>query len=266
NVAKANKRLPVITPGAQHEPRPQRPSPGPRSARAGNAAGPREPQEPGKREPGRGAGRDLPRQRPHIALRAGQSPRLRMATPLPPALVVVDMVGLFDFPEADVIAPAALRAARNIHTLRERFNDPGWPVVFPNVNFARWQSDFRELVAMASATPGPAGRIAALLQPLPDDHFVLKPKHSAFLATALPVLLAKLGVRRILLAGMALESCVLATAIDANAREYDVAVLRDGVAGRPRLRASTFKVLEGAGIARTIETRNAVAWGARGTQ
>ncbi|MEN1929309.1 isochorismatase family cysteine hydrolase [Luteimonas sp. MJ250] len=189
-----------------------------------------------------------------------------MATPVPPALVVVDMVGLFDFPEADVIAPAALRAARNIHTLRERFNDRGWPVLFANDNFARWQSDFRELVAMASATPGPAGRIAALLQPLPDDHFVLKPKHSAFLATALPVLLAKLGVRRILLAGMALESCVLATAIDANAREYDVAVLRDGVAGRPRLRASTFKVLEGAGIARTIETRNAVAWGARGTQ
>ncbi|MEN1957722.1 isochorismatase family cysteine hydrolase [Luteimonas sp. MJ204] len=189
-----------------------------------------------------------------------------MATPVPPALVVVDMVGLFDFPEADVIAPAALRAARNIHTLRERFNDRGWPVVFANDNFARWQSDFRELVAMASATPGPAGRIAALLQPLPEDHFVLKPKHSAFLATALPVLLAKLGVRRILLAGMALESCVLATAIDANAREYDVAVLRDGVAGRPRLRASTFKVLEGAGIARTIETRRAVAWGARGTQ
>ena len=187
-----------------------------------------------------------------------------MGAPAPPALLVVDMIGLFDFPDADAIAPAALRAARRIHGLREDFNDRGWPVVFANDNFARWQADFRELVAMASATPGPAGRIAALLQPLPEDHFILKPKHSAFLATALPVLLAKLGVRRILLAGMALESCVLATAIDANAREYEVAVVRDAVAGRRDLRASTFKVLEGATIAATLDSTRAVAWGAQG--
>ena len=186
-----------------------------------------------------------------------------MATPAPPALVVVDMIGLFDFPGADAIAPAALRAARSIHGLRERFNRRGWPVVFANDNFARWQADFRELVAMASATPGHAGRIAALLQPLPDDHFILKPKHSAFLATALPVLLAKLGVRRIVLAGMALESCVLATAIDGNAREFEVAVVRDAVAGRRDLRASSFKGLEGAASAVTIDSARAVAWGAR---
>jgi nicotinamidase-related amidase len=180
--------------------------------------------------------------------------------PVEPALLVVDMIGQFDFPGADRITPSATRAARTIADLRRRFHRRGWPVVYANDNFAHWQSDFRELVAMASATPGAAQRIAGLLEPGPDDHFVLKPKHSAFQCTALPVLLAKLGTRRLLLSGMALESCILATAIDANAREYEVAVVRDAVGGRPDLRASTFKVLQGSKTASVVEASRAVAW------
>lgn len=180
-----------------------------------------------------------------------------------PALLVVDMIGLFDFPGAERIAPSALRAARAIRGLRERFHRRGWPVIYANDNFAHWRSDFRDLVAMAGAAPGAAQGIATLLEPGPDDHFVLKPKHSAFQYTALPVLLAKLGVHRILLAGMALESCILATAIDANAREYPVAVVRDCVAGRPALRAATLKVLEGSKTSDVVDVRRAVAWGGR---
>lgn len=180
-----------------------------------------------------------------------------------PALLVVDMIGLFDFPDAARIAPAAVRAARRARDLRERFHRRGWPVVYANDNFAQWQAEFRELLAMAAATPGAPRQVAALLEPVPGDYFILKPKHSAFLATALPVLLAKLGVRRILLAGMALEGCILATAIDANAREYEVAVARDAVAGLPALRASTFKVLAGSNAARLVEGAGAISWCAR---
>lgn len=180
-----------------------------------------------------------------------------------PALLVIDMIGLLDFPDADRLAPSAVRAARAVQSLRERFHRRGWPVVYVNDNFARWQSDFRELVAMASATPGPAQVIAGLLEPTPQDYFVLKPKHSAFLDTALPVLLAKLGVRRLVLTGMALESCVLATAIDANAREYEAAVVREAVAGQPPLRAAAFKVLTGSKAADVVALDRAVAWAAR---
>lgn len=183
-----------------------------------------------------------------------------------PALLVVDMIGLFDFPGAERIGPSALRAARALRGLRERFHRRGWPVVYANDNFAHWQSDFRDLVAMAGTRPGTGQRIADLLEPGPDDHFVLKPKHSAFQYTALPVLLAKLGVDRLLLSGMALESCILATAIDANAREYKSAVVRDGVAGRPGLRAATFKVLEGAKTASVIDAKGAIAWCGRATR
>lgn len=183
-----------------------------------------------------------------------------MAAAPAPVLLVVDMIGLFDFPTADRIAPGAVRAARRIRALRADFRKRGWPVVYANDNFARWKSDFRELVAMASAIEGAPREIAALLEPGPDDHYVLKPKHSAFQATALPVLLAKLGVRRVVLAGTALESCVLATALDANAREYEVAVVREAVAGLPELRQATFKVLEGSKAARVLAADGVAAW------
>lgn len=186
-----------------------------------------------------------------------------MTAPGTPALLVVDMIGLFDFPGAARMSASAITAAQRIRSLRRAFHARSWPVVFANDNFAHWRCDFRELVAMASAVDGAPQRIAALLAPDPADYFVLKPKHSAFLATPLPVLLAKLGVRRLLVAGMALEGCVLATALDANAREYEVAVVRDAVAGMPSLKASTLKVLGGSKAAHVVSSRRAVAWAAR---
>lgn len=180
----------------------------------------------------------------------------------PAALLIIDMIGLLDFPGADRIAPRAVAAARRIQALRRRFHDRDWPVVFANDNFARWRSDFREQVAMAVHAGGAPAEIATRLDPGPRDHFVLKPKHSAFLATPLPVLLAKLGVRRLLLTGMALESCVLATAIDGNSREFEVAVVRDAVAGRAELQMPALRVIEGSGTARVLGSRAAVAWAA----
>ena len=61
---------------------------------------------------------------------------------------------------------------------------------------------------------------------------MLKPKHLAFLASLLPILLAAWRAQP-LLSGMTADSCVLATALDANAREFDVVVAREAVAGTP---------------------------------
>ena len=180
----------------------------------------------------------------------------------PAALLVVDMVSLLDFPQAERMTPRAVTAARKIQRLRRGFHDRDWPVVFANDNFARWRSDFHEQVAMAVHEGGAPADIATRLDPGPRDHFVLKPKRSAFLATPLGVLLAKLGVRRLLLTGMALEGCVLATAIDAHSREFEVAVVRDAVAGLPELADPSLKVLEGSGVARLVASRAALGWAA----
>lgn len=64
------------------------------------------------------------------------------------------------------------------------------------------------------------------------DYFILKPKHSAFYETALESLLAQLGVRRLVLCGIAGEGCIHATATDAHMREYAVAVVRDATASQ----------------------------------
>jgi nicotinamidase-related amidase len=160
--------------------------------------------------------------------------------------------------------PSAIAAARRIKALRAHFHARDWPVVFANDNFAQWRSDFRELVALARHAEGAPRQIAQLLAPDPRDYFILKPKHSAFLATPLPVLLPKLGVRRLLLTGMALESCVLATAADANSREFEVAIVRDAVAGLPALRHNALKTLSGSGTAKVFGSRAALTWAAGG--
>ena len=183
--------------------------------------------------------------------------------PAPAALLVIDMVNRLDFADAERMAPGAIAAARRIAALRSRFHERDWPVVFANDNFAHWRADFRELVAMTARTEGAPAEIMRTLAPDTRDYFVLKPKHSAFLATPLAVLLAKLGVRRLLLTGMALESCVLATAADANAREFEVAIVRDGVAGQPALRQAALRTLQDSRTAHVLDSRAAVAWAAR---
>lgn len=150
-------------------------------------------------------------------------------------------------------------AGRQICRLRAHFRRKGKPVIYANDNFANWRSDFRELVAMAQASGGTGRAVAELLQPGPEDYFVLKPKHSAFLATALPVLLAKLDVDTLFLTGMTADSCVLATAMDANAREYRVRVVREAVAGLTARKREALAVVAASHAAQVISCRTALA-------
>ncbi|WP_299344833.1 isochorismatase family protein [uncultured Pseudoxanthomonas sp.] len=76
------------------------------------------------------------------------------------------------------------------------------------------------LVTACRERGGTSAAIVQRLAPRPQDYHVLKPKHSGFLATPLPILLAKLGVRRLVLTGVAADACVLVTAQDANMREF----------------------------------------------
>ena len=147
-----------------------------------------------------------------------------------PALLIVDMINTFDFEGGKALARAAGPAARRIATLRRRWHAAGAPVVYVNDNFMQWRADFRELVAVCAHDDMPGAEIARLLQPGPDDYFVLKPKHSGFMATPLDVLLAKLGTRELVLTGIAADSCILSTAQDAHMRELAIRVPRDCVA------------------------------------
>lgn len=160
-----------------------------------------------------------------------------------PALLIIDMFTLFDFPEADQVKPNALKAAGQIAVLARRFRERGNPVIYANDNFANWQMDFKELVGLCLATAGESSAIAKVLQPQLGDYFVLKPKHSAFLATPLSVLLAKLGVSELVITGMTAESCIAATCFDSNAREYHTIVVQEAVAGIGSRRTTALRLL-----------------------
>lgn len=150
------------------------------------------------------------------------------------ALLVLDMFNLFDFPDGPAMARAARRITPSILRLRQRFDRAGAPVVQVNDNFANWRGDFGHLVASCLAAGGTPAHIATQLAPEPGHYYVLKPKHSGFLASPLAVLLAQLRVRRLVIAGIAADSCILATAQDANMREYGLWIPEDCVASRTR--------------------------------
>src|SRR5207248_4843319 len=62
-----------------------------------------------------------------------------------------------------------------------------------------------------------------------EDYFVLKPKHSGFFSSTLETLLRYLGVRRLIITGIAGNFCVLFTANDAYMRDYELLIPSDCV-------------------------------------
>jgi nicotinamidase-related amidase len=148
----------------------------------------------------------------------------------PVALLVIDMINAFDFEGAQDMLPRAVAVGGAIARRKKRAREAGVPTVYVNDNFGRWRSDFHQILEHVLRSPG--REIARLLEPQPEDYFVLKPKHSGFQFTTLNVLLEHLGARTLVLTGVAANFCVLFTAHDAYMRDYRLVVPRDCIASR----------------------------------
>jgi nicotinamidase-related amidase len=143
------------------------------------------------------------------------------------ALLVIDMINDLEWEGGEALLPHAVEAARRIARLKSRALAAQVPVIYANDNFGRWRSDFREVVEH-SLRDGVRGRpLAELLAPQREDYFVLKPKHSAFFATTLDTLLTYLGVRRLVITGVAGDVCVMITAMDGFLRDFELHVPAD---------------------------------------
>src|SRR4051794_34286292 len=118
------------------------------------------------------------------------------------ALVILDMISDWTFPDADRLLPQALAVAPRIAAFKARCRSAGVAVIYGNDNRGHWRSDFRQVVELSRAAGGPGARITGMLGPDDHDHFVLKPKHSAFFGTPLDLLLQHLRAQRLLLAGV----------------------------------------------------------------
>jgi nicotinamidase-related amidase len=145
------------------------------------------------------------------------------------ALLLVDVINDMDFRGSGALVKQAEAMAPRLRTLKQRARKAGIPAIYINDNFGQWRSDFRSLVDHCLNDEVPGRKVASMLQPDPDDYFVLKPKQSAFYGTTLDTLLDSLATERVILTGIAGNNCILFSANDAYMREFELFIPSDCV-------------------------------------
>lgn len=158
---------------------------------------------------------------------AGQQ---RSDNPAGAALLLVDLINDFEFDGGDALLAQTLPIVPNIVALKRQARETGVPVIYVNDNFGRWRSDFRRQVEHC-LHDGVRGRpVVEKLLPDDDDYFVLKPRSSGFFSSALDSLLEYLGVRTLVICGVAGNICIWFTASDGYMRDFKIIVPRDCIA------------------------------------
>jgi nicotinamidase-related amidase len=150
------------------------------------------------------------------------------------ALLLVDVINHFEFPDGERILRQAMPIAPRIARLKARAREAGIPAIYVNDNFGHWRSEASKLVEYCTREGAPSRKFVEQLRPDPADYFVLKPMHSAFYQTPLELLLRNLGAKTLLLCGLATNSCVVCTAHDARMRNLRLFVPSDCTAARSK--------------------------------
>lgn len=91
--------------------------------------------------------------------------------------------------------------------------------------YAAWKAGGR---ACMPASQGPnSAQAPDGLRPQPGDYTIIKPRWSAFFQTELDLILRRLDIRTVILAGTTTPNCVRTSCYDAIALEYNAVVLTD---------------------------------------
>jgi isochorismate hydrolase len=153
-----------------------------------------------------------------------------MATRSRMAVLILDLISDYQYPDAHTILPAARRLCSQIAQLKARARRCGIPVIYVNDTRGHWESDQRKFVERCLHASPRAAQIVRALLPESNDYFLFKPRHSAFFETSLGELLGQLEVSKLVLTGLTAHQCVLFTAVDAHVRKYDMVIASDCVA------------------------------------
>lgn len=146
-------------------------------------------------------------------------------SPVPVALLLIDVLTTFQYPDGDAILEGALGMRDALVRLKARARKAGVPVLYVNDNFGDWRSEKEVLMGRCLEAKG--GEFVRPLLPDSEDYFVLKPLHSGFYMTPLEVLLRHLQVDALILTGLTSNSCITVTAHDANMRGFDIYIPPD---------------------------------------
>ncbi|MBX9571211.1 MAG: cysteine hydrolase [Candidatus Obscuribacterales bacterium] len=145
------------------------------------------------------------------------------------ALILIDVINDLDFEGNEELVKKVPTLTESLARLKAAAKAIHLPVIYVNDNFHKWRSDFEETLKHCLNNSVPGRMMAEKLSPDSDDYFVLKPMHSGFYCTPLEILLSELGVKTLILAGVAGNICVLFTANDAYMRGYKLIVPRECV-------------------------------------
>jgi len=157
--------------------------------------------------------------------------------PTKSAYILIDMEESFVNPNGAHCIKGALATVpacdKTINLAREK----GIPVFFvkrlyradgSDVEMTRYNAWNQGGRGMAPASTGEnSGEGYGPLKPQPGDYTIIKPRWSAFFHTELDLILRRLGVRTVILAGTTTPNCIRTTCYDANSLEYNVVVLTD---------------------------------------
>jgi len=189
--------------------------------------------------------------------------------PASTALIVIDM-------QRDFIEPGGFGAALGndvtqlgaivpvVAQLIAAFRRAGLPVIHTRECHAADLSDcppakrLRGLPSLRIGDPGPMGRILIAgepgaeilpeLAPLPGETVIDKPGKGAFDATALGDILAGMGIRTLVLAGVTTEVCVQTTMREANDRGFECLLAEDATESYfPAFKAATLAMIRAQG-------------------
>lgn len=150
------------------------------------------------------------------------------------ALILVDVINHFDFPDGSRLLKNALAIAPRLARLKERAARAGIPTIYVNDNFGQWRSNASKLLEFCLRAKAPGREFVERLRPADEDYLVLKPMHSAFYQSPLDLLLRHLGASTLILGGLATNSCIICTAHDADMRDFRLYVPSDCCAARSR--------------------------------
>lgn len=147
-------------------------------------------------------------------------------------VMLVDVINHFDFPDGPALLEQFAPIVPRIAELKRKARAQSIPIIYVNDNFGKWRSDARGVLDYCLARGNEVHQLIDRIRPDPEDYFVLKPKHSAFFHTPLDLLLKHLQTKKLVIAGLATNSCILCSANDAYMRDLSLAVPRDCCAAR----------------------------------
>ena len=154
-----------------------------------------------------------------------------------PALIIIDMQNGFINPASPCYIAGAAATVPACAAVAEHCRKKGIPVFHVTRRYRADGSDVEHSRYKAWAeggkplSPGCAAEISAeapeALRPKAGDYALIKPRFSAFFHTELDLMLRRLGVDTVLLAGTTTPNCIRATCVDGLSLEYNVAVFSD---------------------------------------